>query len=334
MTTIAYDRPVKDLVDALSKTGHVTHKAFRKNSVTFHHNAGRLSHEGVLRVWQKRPASAHFDVDRAGDVAQYVKINEYAWAVGNTEGNRTSISIEMANETLGPEWRVAEATWKSAARLGGWIFAKVIGERPTRDNVFYHHHWKSTTCAGPYMDSVYDQLLAEVQRWYDHFTGGTSTPSSPAQPAATPRKSLTTIAAEVWAGKWGNGADRERRLRDAGYDPNTVQALVNRGVGNNGNRKAPVRIKSVGELASEAIQGKWGNGKERYRRLRDAGFNADAVQAEVNRRLLGGSRRSLTGVAREVIDGKWGNGTERKDRLRRAGYDYNAVQSLVNRMLR
>lgn len=36
------------------------------------------------------------------------------------------------------------------------------------------------------------------------------------------------IAREVIAGKWGNGADRIKKLRKAGYNPDTIQALVNK----------------------------------------------------------------------------------------------------------
>ncbi|MFI9251189.1 peptidoglycan-binding protein [Streptomyces sp. NPDC053069] len=180
--TIAYDRTVSNLIDDLSATGHVTHKPYRKTSVTLHHNGGRLSHQGVLNVWRTRPASAHFDVDAAGAVAQYVKVNEYAWAVGDMAGNQSSISIEMANETLAPGWTVAEATWKSAARLAGWHFAKVIGERPSRSNLFYHHHWSSTACAGPYMDTIYDKVLAAAQEAYDHFKDSHPAPRPATEP--------------------------------------------------------------------------------------------------------------------------------------------------------
>ncbi len=41
-------------------------------------------------------------------------------------------------------------------------------------------------------------------------------------------KSITEIAQEVIAGLWGNGDDRKNRLRAAGYDPDEVQAEVNR----------------------------------------------------------------------------------------------------------
>jgi hypothetical protein len=176
MTTIAYDRPVKDLVTQLSATGHVTHTAYRKTSVTLHHNGGRLSHEGVLNVWRSRPASAHFDVDGAGAVAQYVKVNEYAWAVGNTAGNMSTISIEMANATLSPSWTVSVTTWKNSARLAGWLFAKVIGVRPSASNFFVHSHWSSTACAGPSIQAAWPQIMREAQTAYDAFKGGHVTP--------------------------------------------------------------------------------------------------------------------------------------------------------------
>lgn len=38
---------------------------------------------------------------------------------------------------------------------------------------------------------------------------------------------VDTIAKEVIRGKWGNGAERKRRLKEAGYDPAAVQQRVN-----------------------------------------------------------------------------------------------------------
>ncbi len=42
------------------------------------------------------------------------------------------------------------------------------------------------------------------------------------------KKSNETIADEVIQGKWGNGQDRKNKLQAAGYDYNTIQAIVNR----------------------------------------------------------------------------------------------------------
>lgn len=170
-TAIAYDLPLLNLISQLDETGHVSHTQHRKTHVTLHHNGGRLSHWGVLDVWRVRPASAHFNIDGAGTAAQFVKINEYAWATGSTDGNQRSISIEMCNFSLGPDWVVSETTWRAAARLAGWIFARVIGYRPTRQFLVQHEVWSATACAGPHIDKVYDQILALAQHHYDRFTG-------------------------------------------------------------------------------------------------------------------------------------------------------------------
>lgn len=283
MPTIKYDKPVKNLIAGLNATGHVTHTSHRKTKVTVHHNAGRLSHEGVLNVWKTRPASAHFDVDGTGAVAQYVNVNEYAWATGTTNGNQQSISIEMANSKLAPTWEVAEATWKNVARLAGWLFAKVIGARPTRDNFVAHKYWKSTVCAGPFIDKVYPRMLQLAQQTYDQFTKGPA-PKPVTKPVTKPstKKPLATVVQEVLNGVWGNGPERRRRLTAAGYNAAEVQRLVNLRLGGG----APAASKpSVSEVASEVIAGEWGNGAERRRRLEGAGYNYKVVQDEVNRRL-------------------------------------------------
>lgn len=54
-----------------------------------------------------------------------------------------------------------------------------------------------------------------------------TTKSGTAASAETQKKSVTELAKEVIAGKWGNGSDRKNRLTQAGYDYAAVQAKVN-----------------------------------------------------------------------------------------------------------
>lgn len=51
-------------------------------------------------------------------------------------------------------------------------------------------------------------------------------------------------------------------------------------------------IKSIDELAIEVIEGKWGNGDERKKRLAEAGYDYSAVQSIVNQKLSGGNHAS------------------------------------------
>ena len=86
-------------------------------------------------------------------------------------------------------------------------------------------------------------------------------------------------------------------------------------------------------VAQEVLQGLWGNGQERFDKLENAGYDAQAVQDKVNSLLGGEDTVDLSTVANEVIQGLWGNGQERYDNLTSAGYDAQAVQNRVNELL-
>lgn len=92
------------------------------------------------------------------------------------------------------------------------------------------------------------------------------------------KKSVNTIAREVLAGKWGNGADRKSRLTKAGYDYSKVQAAVNKLV----KASQMTQDKIINAVAHEVIIGKWGNGQERIDRLKAAGYDSDRIQKRVN----------------------------------------------------
>ena len=63
----------------------------------------------------------------------------------------------------------------------------------------------------------YNAVQSEVNR----LVKGTATPTPT-------KKSNEEIAREVIAGKWGNGAIRKQNLKNAGYNPTVIQALVNK----------------------------------------------------------------------------------------------------------
>ena len=94
-------------------------------------------------------------------------------------------------------------------------------------------------------------------------------------------KSVEEIANEVINGKWGNGADRKNKLTAAGYNYNEVQEKVNQLLG----AKTSSSRKTNEEIANEVIKGLWGNGAERKNKLSAAGYDYNAIQSIVNKKL-------------------------------------------------
>lgn len=141
------------------------------------------------------------------------------------------------------------------------------------------------------------------------------------------------MARDVIAGKYGNGDARRQALINAGYNPDAVQERVNALL--SGSTSTP--SKSIAQVAKEVLQGKWGNGEDRKKRLQNAGYDYNAVQNAVNQ-LCGGSSinsAEVDRVARQVIRGDFGNGTNRRNTLvRKYGTVFaDAVQNRVNQLL-
>lgn len=184
-----------------------------------------------------------------------------------------------------------------------------------------HRSFNSTACPGPFLMLIWGSYLAEAQQVYDSISGGTPVaPAAPivksigqladevlagvygsgdarraalgvnydavqaevnrragaqATPAAQP-VSIAALADAVLRGEYGSGDERRARL-GGNYD--AVQAEINR-------RLAPGSPKlTITTVAFQVIAGQWGSGQARINRLTAAGYNAAAVQAEVNRLL-------------------------------------------------
>ena len=121
----------------------------------------------------------------------------------------------------------------------------------------------------------YSRIVGYGRPKYDAEQTETEAPKAETQET----KTVTQLAREVLRGKWGNGADRKKRLTEAGYDYAAVQKEVNRLY------NSTKTTKSNEEVAKEVIQGKWGNGTERKQKLTEAGYDYATVQALVNKML-------------------------------------------------
>lgn len=191
-------------------------------------------------------------------------VNSYDWSsvanadyglwVAKYRDNNPDYNYNMANAGSRPKvkwWKFyCMWQWTSTGRLNGY---------------------------GGYLDC--DVFYGDQSTWDAYVGKSTSTTKPQTKPAS---KTTAQLADEVIAGQWGNGADRKKRLTDAGYDYNAVQNAVN----------AKLSKKSNNEIAKEVIAGKWGNGDDRKQRLTSAGYNYSVIQAIVNK-LMGGINQSV-----------------------------------------
>ena len=292
--------------------------------ITPHHMAGNMGAEACAKYHRDcdRQASANYYIGTDGTIWGGVPEEFRAWTSSSWDNDNQAITIEVANSATGGNWPVSDAAFNALVRLCKDICTRygilLAWTGNASGTLTCHDMFAATNCPGPYLKSKFSELVKLVN--------GTAT-SKPID-----KKSVDVIAKEVINGKWGNGNDRRNRLTAAGYDYNAVQGKVNALLGQKAASAAPTK-KSNDVIAQEVINGKWGNGQDRINRLRAAGYDPNAIQALVNKK-LGGGKKSNEAIANEVIQGKWGNGADRKNRLTKAGYDYNAIQAIVNRKLR
>ena len=81
----------------------------RIQKIFVHHMAGIMTVKDCGRVFKTREASAHYGIDATGAVGQYVHESKRAWSVASRYYDEMAISIELANSSTAPTWKVSEA---------------------------------------------------------------------------------------------------------------------------------------------------------------------------------------------------------------------------------
>ena len=251
---------VKNLVDA-SKYSIKCPYSMTPTRIIVHNTANDASakNEVAYMIRNNNQVSFHYAVDDKQAV-QGIPENRNAWhsGDGNGKGNREGIAIEICySKSGGAKFTKAEANAVELIvdilKRYGWGV----------DKVTKHQDYNGKYCPHRTLDLGWERFIEMIE---DKLTPTT--------------KTVQELAQEVLQGKWGNGADRKKKLTQAGYDYNSVQAEVNRIV--KGETSAPSK-KSNEEIAREVIQGKWGNGADRKKRLTDAGYDYKTIQNLVNK---------------------------------------------------
>ena len=258
--------------------------------ITPHCVVGQCSVETLGNVFKPtaRQASSNYGIGFDGRVGMYVEECNRSWCSSSNSNDQRAVTIECASDKTAP-YAMKDVVYNKLIELcvdickrNGktkllWLGDKdksLNYEPKSNEMVITVHRWFSNTaCPG---DWLYARLGDLAKKVTAQLGDSMNTSTKPA------KKSIDTIAQEVINGKWGNGEERKFKLEKAGYNYSEVQSTVNNKLSGNGTTPSK---KSVDEIAKEVIQGKWGNGAERKRRLIRAGYNYNEIQKKVNEML-------------------------------------------------
>ena len=159
--------------------------------VIVHHWAGLTG--GIERLTQsKDTASANYLILSTGEIIASVPEEYRAWTSGSSTADSASITIEIQNSTLGPQWLVSQAAIDALVKLIADIGRRYKWGSIDRTRVRGHREFASTACPGPYL---YPQL-ATIAASANRLLGGT--PASP-----TPKPPVTSFYDRVIDGQPG-----------------------------------------------------------------------------------------------------------------------------------
>jgi len=303
--------------------------------ITIHHTAGVVSLEGFDGIVSKptREMSANYCVDKDGRIGLFCPESDRSWCTSSAWNDNRAVTIEVSNDVNKEPWSIGTKTYNALIKL-----VVDICKRNGITKLYYdgkngtltrHCDFVATQCPGTWIKEHTDQICNEVNAALNQNESKKEATSSSEKKI----KDINTIVNEVIAGKWGNGEERKKKLTEAGYNYDEVQALVTKKVLEiTAEKKKSINYDAI---AKEIIAGKWGNGDERKKKLEAAGIDYNKAQSIVNK-MVAESKKTIDydKIARDVIAGVYGNGEERKKKLAAEGIDYGTVQEKVNALLK
>lgn len=128
--------------------------------ITPHHMAGNMGAKECARyhlTTKERNASANYYIN-GKDIVCGVSEDRRAWTSGSPSNDYSAITIEVANSTKGPDWKISDASYKSLVALCADICER-YGIDPHYDGtkkgtITMHKMFATTTCPGPYLSKL------------------------------------------------------------------------------------------------------------------------------------------------------------------------------------
>lgn len=253
-------------------------------------------------------ASSNYGIDRNGRVGLYVEEKNRSWCTSSNSNDQRAITIECASDTREP-YTMNNKVYETLIKLctdickrNGkkkllWLGDKTrsLNYTPKSDEMIItvHRWFANKSCPGDWLYSrlgdVAKRVTANLNSTQSSTTTSTQVPftvkvlisnlnyrSEPSMngqvKGQTGKGTFTIIEVNNGWGKLKSGVGWI-------YLNNPSYCVVEKSVSTSLNKK------SVDQVAKEVIEGKWGNGADRKKRLTEAGYNYSEVQKKVNKLL-------------------------------------------------
>ena len=279
------------------------------DTVTIHCVVGQCSVETLGNVFAptSRQASSNYGIGYDGRIGMYVEEKDRSWCSSNAANDNRAITIEVASDTKEPYAVNAKACVAlidllvDICKRNGikeLVWSTNKADRVNHKNgcnMTVHRDYANKSCPGTYLYERHAQIASEVNKRL----GSTNIKPEPEKPSG----SLYRVQTGAFKAK-ANADAMLAKVKANGFDTYMVKVgdLYKIQVGAfkvKANAEATLKKlqvagfsafitteqgagKSVDELAREVLQGKWGNGAERKKRLEAAGYDYAAVQKKVN----------------------------------------------------
>lgn len=148
------------------------------DTITIHHMAGNLSVETCGKLFQResRQASSNYGIGSDGRIAVYCEEENRSWCSSSGANDHRAITIEVANNSLAPNWTISDEAMSSlialvtdiCARNGIkkllWKNDKTLIGKVNEQNITLHRWFANTLCPGPYIESKLPYLVEQVNK--------------------------------------------------------------------------------------------------------------------------------------------------------------------------
>lgn len=288
------------------------------DTITIHCVVGQCSVETLGNVFAptSRQASSNYGVGVDGRIGMYCEEKDRSWCSSNAANDHRAITIEVASDTTHP-YAVNDKAYAGMLDLVTDIckrngIKKLVWSDNKTDrvnhrngcNMTVHRDYANKSCPGDYLYSRMSQIASEVNKRLN-----TSTETE------KPTTDDSGVLYRVQTGAFSKKANADAMLAQVkakGFDTYMVKSggLYKIQVGAFSKKSNAIAMasklkaagfstyitteqgqpvttakKTVDDIAREVIQGKWGNGAERKKRLEAAGYSYAEVQAKVNKLL-------------------------------------------------